>query len=65
MIYIKNFIDSVAHMENRGKRDLVMHAQDARSMRDELAKLLAELYELRENVSKTQTIEVDVSGGKW
>ena len=65
MIYIKNFIDNVAHMENRGKRDLIMHAHDARSMRDEIAKLLAELYELRENASKTQTIEVDVSGGKW
>lgn len=63
MIYIKNFIDTVAQLENRGKRELVMNSHDARSMRDELAKLLAELYELREN--KPQTIEVDVSGGKW
>lgn len=63
MIYIKNFIDSVALMDSRQKRELIMHAPDARAMRDELAKLLAELYELREN--KPQTIEVDVSGGKW
>lgn len=65
MIYIKNFIDSVAQMENRQKRELVISAADARAMRDELAKMLAELYELRDVAIQTQTIEVDVSGGKW
>lgn len=65
MVYIKNFIDSVSHMESRQKRELVMNSADARAMRDELAKLLAELYELRDVAIQTKTIEVDVSGGKW
>lgn len=52
-------------MESRQKRELVMNSADARAMRDELAKLLAELYELRDVKIQTQTIEVDVSGGKW
>lgn len=52
-------------MENRQKRDLILPSADAKALRDELAKLLAELYELRDVANKTQTIEVDVSGGKW
>lgn len=65
MIYIKNYIDSVSLMDSRQKRELILSATDARALRDELAKLLAEVCELRESASKTQTVEIDLSGGKW
>lgn len=52
-------------MDSRQKRELILSATDARALRDELAKLLAEVCELRESASKTQTVEIDLSGGKW
>ena len=42
MIHIKKFIDTVSYLESRQGKDLVMSANDARMLRDEIAKLLAD-----------------------
>jgi hypothetical protein len=51
-------------MDSKSNRDLVMTANDARLLRDEIAKLLAD--RAQESINKQpETIDVQVSGGRW
>jgi hypothetical protein len=63
MIIIKRFIDKVS--ATRGT-NLVLPIDEARTLRDEIAKLIAENYEL---LSKKETdesvIQLEINGGKW
>ena len=63
MIIIKRFIDKVS--ATRGT-NLVLPIDEARTLRDEIAKLIAENYEL---LSKKETDEpvilLEINGGKW
>ena len=45
MIHIKKFIDKISAMESKQNKDVVIPMQEARGLRDEVAKLLADLYE--------------------
>ena len=45
MMYIKKFIDKVSSLEARPGKDLVMPAQEARMLRDEIAKLMSDRLE--------------------
>lgn len=67
MIHIKRFIDRVSLIENRSGKDVVMPLAEARGLRDELSKMLADNNELLN--SKKPTIEsitqVEIVGGKW
>lgn len=66
MIHIKRFIDRIAHVESRQGKDVVITLTDARALRDELVKLLADNYKLLEgSASKVETIQVEVTGGKF
>jgi hypothetical protein len=65
MIHIKRFIDRVSTMEARPGRDLVMPSVDARALRDEIAKLLAERLEESSAKRPDEVIEVVVQGGRW
>ena len=67
MIHIKRFIDRVSSLESKQSRDLIMPASDARGLRDELAKLLADLNEAKESrpTSSPDVIEVEIVGGKF
>lgn len=65
MTNIKNFIDLVTAMEARKTRELVLSSTDAKMLRDEVAKLLADVIELRKYSENDQVISIDVSGGKW
>jgi len=63
MIIIKRFIDKVS--ATRGT-NLVLPIHEAMTLRDEIAKLIAENYEL---LSKKETdesvIQLEINGGKW
>ena len=50
MIYIKRFIEKVSLIESRNGKDVVLPIADARGLRDELSKLLVDLYD--DNKSK-------------
>ena len=63
MIYIKRFIDKVSLMESRQNKDLVMPMVDARGLRDELAKILVDQYDRKEQ--KDAVIQVEVKGGSF
>jgi hypothetical protein len=64
MIQIKKFIDKVSYAEARQVKDLVMPIADARGLRDELAKLLADQIESVKNAPE-EVIEIKVTGGRF
>lgn len=66
MFHIKRFIDRVASIESRQGKDVVIPLSDARGLRDELAKLLVDHYEVTEGKKNTsEVIQVELVGGKF
>lgn len=66
MIHINKFIDKVSMIESKQGKDVVIPIVDARGLRDEVSKLLSELYDLKSNKEqKQETIEVEIKGGKF
>jgi hypothetical protein len=59
MDILKRFIDRVSLMDSRNSRDLVLSADEARKLRDEIAKLLVD------RASNTVVEEVTVRGGRF
>jgi hypothetical protein len=64
MVNIKRFIDRVSQLDARPGRDLVMPAAEARLLRDEIVKLLADRVERQQNRPQ-ETIEVQIVGGRF
>ena len=66
MIHIKRFVDKVSYMEARQGKDVVISLSEARGLRDELSKLLADNYEFLQNKSTVEPIyQVEINGGKF
>jgi len=68
MILIKRFIDKVSASEGKTGSTVDLPLEEARMLRDELAKLLSDNYELLNNKKETidnNVITVEVNGGKW
>jgi hypothetical protein len=66
MIHIKRFVDKVSYMETRQGKDVVIPLSEARGLRDELSKLLADNYEFLQNKSTIEPIyQVEINGGKF
>ena len=70
MLHIKRFIDKVSVAEGKQTKDLVLPISDARGLRDELSKLLSDLYEMSKNQPKetnSEIVQVEIKGGsfKW
>lgn len=66
MIHIKNFIDKVSVAEVKQNNNLVIPMIEARGLRDELSKLLVDLYNFSEKkeVNNT-TLQVEIKGGSF
>ena len=64
MIIIKRFIDKVS--ATRGT-NLVLPIHEAMILRDEIAKLIAENYELlnKKIPDNNAVIQLEINGGKW
>jgi len=67
MINIERFIDKVSSMEGRQNQAVVLSIEEARALRDEIAKLALEKLD---NINKPtqrveQTVQVEMKGGKW
>jgi hypothetical protein len=67
MIAIKNFIEKVSYSDGRGgKVDYIMSMNDARLLRDEMAKLLADYYAIvNAKQPANDVIKVEINGGKF
>ena len=68
MIIIKRFIEKVSAQESKHGTSVVIPIDEARLLRDSIAKLIADNYELLNNKQESITdniIQVEVNGGKW
>jgi hypothetical protein len=67
MINIQRFIDKVSSMEGRQNQTVVMPLEEARALRDEIAKLALEKLDSQSKPvqQKEQTMQVEMKGGKW
>jgi hypothetical protein len=70
MIHIKRFIDKIASMEGKQGRDVILPITDARSLRDEIAKLIIDRHgeavaETTPKPQNNEVIQVEVKGGRW
>lgn len=66
MLTIKNFIEKVSYLEGKGGSvDFRMPMNDARILRDDLAKMLADYYSLINKDKGNEVIKVEITGGKF
>jgi hypothetical protein len=65
MINIKRFIDKIASVEGRQGKDVIIPIAEARGLRDELAKLLADQVENNKQTKSEEPIEVQIVGGRF
>jgi len=68
MIIIKRFIDRVSASEGKIGTNVILPMEEARMLRDEIAKLLSDNYVLLNNKKESiddAVIQVEVNGGKW
>lgn len=67
-MHIKRFMDKMAMVETKQNKDVVLPIADARGLRDEIAKLLSDIYELNNAKSQHKTdevIQVEIKGGTF
>jgi thymidine kinase len=64
MSQIKKFIDKVTSADSKKASTIVLPIDEARFLRDEIARLLLDLHEV-EKEQDAPTIEVVVSGGTF
>lgn len=65
MIHIKKFLDKVSLSESRQNKDIVLPISDARGLRDEIAKLLSDLYDINKNKKDKDVLQIDIKGGSF
>ncbi len=65
MINIKRFIDKVASVDGRQGKDVIIPITEARGLRDELAKLLADQVENGKQAKSEEPVEIQIVGGKF
>ena len=66
MIHIKRFVDKITLIEGKQGRDVVIPISEARGLRDELTKLLADNYELLQNKTSVEPVfQIEMNGGRF
>ena len=68
MLHIKKFMDKMSVVESRANKDVVIPITDARGLRDDIAKLLADLHELTSKLNsekKDEAIQIEIKGGSF
>jgi hypothetical protein len=65
-MFINKFIDKVSLIEARQGKDVVIPIIEARGLRDELSKLLNDLYEKqKKHVVEEPVLKVEIKGMKF
>lgn len=65
MLHIKKFMDKMSVVESKMNKDVVLPILDARGLRDDIAKLLADLHELSSDKKDDNVIQIEVKGGSF
>lgn len=66
MIHIKRYLDKMAVVESKQSKDVVIPLAEARGLRDDISKLLADLHQLNNKAiqdSKEEIIQIEIKGG--
>lgn len=66
MLHIRKFMDKMSVVESRMNKDVVLPINDARGLRDDITKLLADLHELaQEQKKEPNVVQVQIKGGSF
>jgi len=65
MLHIKKFMDRMSVVESKMNKDIVLPIMDARGLRDDIARLLADLHELSSDKKDETVIQLEVKGGSF
>lgn len=65
MLHIKKFMDKMSVVESKMNKDVVLPILDARGLRDDIAKLLADLHELSSDKKDDNVFQIEVKGGSF
>ena len=65
MLNIKRFLDRVSATEGKRSQTLILPMEEARLLRDEIAKLLSDLHALSNKENSKDVIKVEITGGKF
>jgi hypothetical protein len=65
MMHINRFMDRMTVADSKQNKDLVLPMTDARGLRDDISRLLSDLYELSKNKNQNEVIQVEVKGGSF
>lgn len=65
MIHIKHFLERVSLQESKNNKTVVITIEDARGLRDEISKLMADYYKLTTSDIKEEIIKVEITGGSF
>jgi hypothetical protein len=66
MLHIKKFMDKMSVVESKMNKDVVLSITDARGLRDDIARLLADLHELSNADKKEEeVVDIQIKGGSF
>jgi len=63
MIFIKRFLDKMTAYEGKQSKDIIIPLSDARGLRDDIAKLLLDLNEKKNN--SEEVVKINIHGGSF
>jgi hypothetical protein len=65
MLHIKKFMDKMSVVESKMNKDLVLSIVDARGLRDDISRLLADLHDLSSSTKNNEVIDIKIKGGSF
>jgi hypothetical protein len=65
MLHVKKFLEKMTLVEAKQNKDLVLPINDARGLRDDIAKLLADYYEMSNKQKNESVIDMQIKGGSF
>lgn len=65
MLHIKKFMDKMSVVESKMNKDVVLSITDARGLRDDISRLLADLHELSTKTNQPEVLDIQIKGGSF
>jgi len=65
MIFIKRFLDKLSTYDGKNSKDVILPLNDARGLRDDIAKLLLDYNNLHKTEQKDEVIKINITGGSF
>lgn len=65
-MHINRFLDKMAAVESKQNKDVILPIADARGLRDDITRLLADLHDLnKQKTNEPEVIQVEITGGTF